>query len=52
MSLRPASFVLKQVAFSEAIWCTNSGAAKWLLDTGLALNNQGFIEVRQGWESF
>lgn len=37
-----------QVAFSEAIWCTNSGAARWLRETGLALNDQGFIEVRLG----
>lgn len=37
----------RKISFSEAIWCTNSGAAKWLLDTGLALNDQGFIEVRK-----
>ncbi|CAM9622724.1 unnamed protein product, partial [Ectocarpus fasciculatus] len=40
-----------EISFSEAIWCTNSGAAKWLLDTGLALNEHGFIEVNDFLES-
>ncbi|CAN0277846.1 unnamed protein product, partial [Ectocarpus sp. 4 AP-2014] len=40
-----------EIPFSEAIWCTNSGAAKWLLDTGLALNEHGFIEVNDFLES-
>ncbi|CAN0485285.1 unnamed protein product, partial [Laminaria digitata] len=33
------------IPFSEAIWCTNSGAAEWLGGTGLSLNAGGFIEV-------
>ncbi|CAM9446539.1 unnamed protein product [Discosporangium mesarthrocarpum] len=34
-----------EVSFSEAIWCTHSGAASWLQETGLSLTKDGFIEV-------
>lgn len=40
-----------EIPFSEAIWCTSSGAAKWLGDTGLSLNDGGFIEVSDTLES-
>eukprot|EP00903_Cladosiphon_okamuranus_P015210 g14058.t1 len=40
-----------EISFSEAIWCTNSGAAKWLRETELALTDQGFIEVNDFLES-
>ncbi|CAM9716004.1 unnamed protein product, partial [Phaeothamnion confervicola] len=34
-----------RVPFDEAVWCTHSGAAPWLRETGLRLDDGGFILV-------
>ena len=35
-----------RVPFDECVWCTQAGAARWLRDTGLELDDGGFIKVR------
>jgi selenide,water dikinase len=35
----------KRVAFDEALWVTEAGAAPWLSETGLALTEGGFIAI-------
>jgi selenide,water dikinase len=35
----------RQIGFDELVWVTEAGAASWLVDTGLALDAGGFIEV-------
>ena len=34
-----------RIAFDEAFWVTEAGAAPWLPDTGVPLTSDGFIEV-------
>jgi len=36
------------VPFDEVMWVTQAGGAPWLQDTGLALDDQGFIRVNEG----
>ncbi|HEY0522902.1 MAG TPA: selenide, water dikinase SelD [Stellaceae bacterium] len=35
----------RRVGFDEALWVTQAGAAPWLRETGLALDDGGFIQV-------
>jgi selenide,water dikinase len=35
----------RRVAFDEALWATEAGAAPWLVETGLALDAAGFVAV-------
>src|SRR5262249_12416056 len=35
----------KRIAFDEALWVTEAGAASWLADTGLPLTAGGFISI-------
>ncbi|HEV2302128.1 MAG TPA: selenide, water dikinase SelD [Stellaceae bacterium] len=35
----------RQIAFDEALWVTEAGAAPWLAATGLALDDGGFIVI-------
>ncbi|CAM9237757.1 unnamed protein product [Chrysoparadoxa australica] len=35
----------REVSYDEVIWCTHSGAADWLKNTGLDLDKGGFIAV-------
>jgi selenide,water dikinase len=35
----------ERFAFDEVMWVTQAGGAAWLMDTGLALDSRGFIEV-------
>ena len=35
----------RSVRFDEALWAVQAGAAPWLRDTGLQLDDQGFIAV-------
>ena len=35
----------KRITFDELIWVTQAGAASWLADTGLALDEGGFIKI-------
>ncbi len=39
------------LSFDEVFWTTEASAAPWLLQTGLKLNSQGFIETRPTLES-
>ena len=39
------------VQADEVVWVTQAGAAAWLRDTGLALDAQGFIQVRDTLQS-
>ncbi len=32
--------------FDEAFWCTQASAQSWLKETGLALDDEGFIMVQ------
>ncbi|CAI5467920.1 unnamed protein product [Closterium sp. Yama58-4] len=41
----------EEVEFDECVWCTQGGAASWLAQTGLALDNNGFIRVGETLES-
>ncbi|CAI5465514.1 unnamed protein product [Closterium sp. Yama58-4] len=41
----------EEVEFDECVWCTQGGAASWLGQTGLALDNNGFIRVGDTLES-
>ncbi|GJP82688.1 hypothetical protein CLOP_g12940 [Closterium sp. NIES-67] len=41
----------EEVEFDECVWCTQGGAASWLSQTGLALDNAGFIRVGDTLES-
>lgn len=34
-----------QFDLDEILWCTRAGAARWLRETGLELNDRGFINV-------
>src|SRR5271157_4484829 len=35
----------KRIAFDEALWVTEAGAARWLAETGLPLTADGFIAI-------
>lgn len=35
----------RELVFDELIWVTEAGAASWLRETGLALDEDGFIEI-------
>jgi selenide,water dikinase len=35
----------RRIAFDEALWVTDAGAAAWLSDTGLPLTEDGFIAI-------
>ena len=39
------------VECDECVWCTNAGAQAWLGDTGLSLDANGFVKVRETLES-
>ncbi|MEZ5909215.1 MAG: selenide, water dikinase SelD [Hyphomicrobiaceae bacterium] len=39
------------IAFDEALWVTQAGAAPWLRETGLALDDNGFIAVDETLQS-
>jgi selenide,water dikinase len=46
--VEPGSLVCtdgRRIAFDEALWVTEAGAAPWLADTGLSLTQEGFIAV-------
>jgi selenide, water dikinase len=34
-----------EIAFDEALWVTEASAAPWLAETGLALDQNGFVEI-------
>ena len=35
----------RRIAFDEALWVTEAGAARWLADTGLPLTEGGFVAI-------
>ena len=35
----------RRIAFDEALWVTDAGAAAWLAETGLPLTDKGFVEI-------
>jgi selenide,water dikinase len=35
----------KRIAFDEALWVTEAGAARWLAETGLPLTPDGFVAI-------
>lgn len=39
------------IEYDEAIWCTQGGAQEWLRETGLTLDEEGFIAVHPTLES-
>jgi selenide, water dikinase len=41
----------KTVAFDTLIWVTNAAAPRWLKDSGLQVDAEGFIEVNDGLQS-
>lgn len=48
VAVEPGELVLAdgtRLAFDEALWSTQAGAAPWLRETGLALDHEGFVAV-------
>ena len=41
----------ESLSIDEVLWVTQAGAAKWLRDTGLQLDDDGFVRVRDTLES-
>ena len=41
----------EKIAFDEAVWCTQAAPQAWLKETGLSLDNDGFINVQNTLES-
>ena len=37
----------RQIAFDEALWVTEAGAAPWLAETGLTLTADGFVAIEE-----
>jgi len=41
----------QKIPFDECIWCTHASGQSWLKDTGLALDEKGFIAVHDTMQS-
>lgn len=41
----------RQVPFDDVFWCTSAAAARWIADSGLPVDERGFMQVRDTLQS-